>query len=43
VFPQERDPGLRSFANHTQPVLEFFTDRIGPYPYEKRLFAELSG
>ena len=22
VFPQERDPGLRSFADHTQPVLE---------------------
>jgi aminopeptidase N len=43
VFPQERDPGHRSFIAHTQPVLEFFTDRIGPYPYEKLAQVQANG
>ncbi len=43
VFPQERDAGLGSFAAHTQPVLEFFTDRIGPFPYEKLAQVQANG
>ncbi len=43
VFPQERDAGLWPFAEHTQPVLEFFTDRIGPYPYEKLAQVQANG
>jgi aminopeptidase N len=35
VFPQEREAGLNAFRAHTQPILEFFIDRIGPYSYEK--------
>jgi len=43
VFPQEQDAGLKAFASHTQPVLEFFTDRIGPYPYEKLAQVQANG
>jgi aminopeptidase N len=43
VFPQERDAGLEAFAAHTQPVLEFFVDRIGPYPYEKLAQVQANG
>ncbi len=43
VFPQERDAGLGAFAAHTEPVLEFFTDRIGPYPYEKLAQVQANG
>ena len=35
VYPQEREVGLNAFRAHTQPILEFFIDRIGPYSYEK--------
>ena len=35
VYPQEREAGLNGFRTHTQPILEFFSDRIGPYSYEK--------
>ena len=35
VYPQERETGLNAFRAHTQPILEFFSDRIGPYSYEK--------
>lgn len=35
VYPQEREVGLVPFRAHTQPILEFFIDRIGPYAYEK--------
>jgi aminopeptidase N len=43
VFPQEPDAGPRAFADHTQPVLEFFIDRIGPYPYEKLAQVQANG
>jgi aminopeptidase N len=43
VFPQEREAGHRSFVSHTQSVLEFFTDRIGPYPYEKLAQVQANG
>jgi aminopeptidase N len=43
VFPQEKDPGHRAFADHTQSVLEFYTDRIGPFPYEKLAQVQANG
>jgi aminopeptidase N len=43
VFPQEREAGLKPFAAHTQPVLEFFIDRIGPYAYEKLAQVQANG
>ncbi|MGH7522951.1 MAG: M1 family metallopeptidase [Gemmatimonadales bacterium] len=35
VYPQEHDNGLKGFSAFTQPVLEFYSDHIGPYSYEK--------
>lgn len=35
VYPQEHEAGLNAFRTHTPPILEFFSDRIGPYSYEK--------
>ena len=43
VFPQEHEPGLRAFAAHTESVLEFFIDRIGPYSYEKLAHVQANG
>jgi aminopeptidase N len=43
VFPQEHDAGLKAFAAHTQPVLEFYIDRIGPYAYEKLAQVQANG
>ena len=35
VYRQDRDDGFYDFAVPTKDVLEFYTDRIGPYSYEK--------
>ncbi len=35
VYPQERDNGFKGFGAATQGILEFYTDHIGPYSYEK--------
>ena len=35
AYPQDRDDSLKGFGDATQPVLEFFSDHIGPYSYEK--------
>ncbi|HEX5070777.1 MAG TPA: M1 family metallopeptidase [Vicinamibacterales bacterium] len=43
VFPQEHDAGVRAFAAHTQPVLEFYIDRIGPYAYDKLAQVQANG
>jgi len=43
VFPQEQDAGFKAFAAHTEPVLEFYIDRIGPYPYEKLAQVQANG
>ena len=43
VFPQEREAGLKAFAAHTQPVLEFYIDRVGPYAYEKLAQVQANG
>lgn len=43
VFPQDRDVSFKAFRAYTQPVLEFFIDRIGPYSYEKLAQVEANG
>jgi aminopeptidase N len=35
VYPQDRDPGFSVFAEPTTAALDFFSDRIGPYSYER--------
>ena len=35
VFAQDRDAGFYDFAVPTHDVLAFYSDRIGPYSYEK--------
>ena len=35
VFATDREAGFHDFAEPTRHVLEFFTDYIGPYPYQK--------
>jgi len=34
VYPQDRDAGLRDFSD-AMNILQFFEDRLGPFPYEK--------
>jgi aminopeptidase N len=43
VYPQEKDVSFRNFSAFTQPILEFFIDRIGPYSYEKLAQVEANG
>ncbi len=43
VYPQEKDVSFRNFRAFTQPILEFFIDRIGPYSYEKLAQVEANG
>lgn len=35
VFHQDRDKGMVTFEGPTRQAIEFFSDHIGPYPYEK--------
>ncbi|MDP7672424.1 MAG: M1 family metallopeptidase, partial [Vicinamibacterales bacterium] len=35
VFRQDRDAGIRDFEPPARQVMEFFSEQIGPYPYEK--------
>ena len=35
VFKQDRDAGFYDFAEPTKKALEFYSDNIGPYSYEK--------
>lgn len=35
VYPQDRDAGFFDFAEPTKQTIEFFSDYIGPYAYEK--------
>jgi len=35
VYRQDRDNGFAVFANPTVAVLDFLSDRVGPYPYER--------
>jgi len=35
VYREDRDAGFHDFATPTKQVLSFYSDRIGPYAYEK--------
>ncbi|HWC99044.1 MAG TPA: M1 family aminopeptidase [Candidatus Sulfopaludibacter sp.] len=35
VFPKDRDAGILTFNGPMRQAIEFFSDHIGPYPYEK--------
>ncbi len=35
VYPKDREKGFRDFSYPTRQALEFFTESIGPYAYEK--------
>ena len=35
VFPKDRDAGIGTFDGPMRQSIEFYNDRIGPYPYEK--------
>lgn len=35
VYPKDRDAGFYDFAMPTKSVIQFFSDYIGPYAYEK--------
>lgn len=41
LYPEDRENGLLEFG-HTLRILEFFTQLIGPYPYEKLAQVESS-
>jgi len=43
VFPQDRDSGIAVFEAATRQAIEFFSGRIGPYPYEKLADVEAAG
>ncbi len=35
VYPQDRENGFRDFSHPTRQALEYFSESIGPYAYEK--------
>jgi aminopeptidase N len=35
VYPKDRETGFYDFASPTKQVLQFYTDYVGPYAYEK--------
>jgi aminopeptidase N len=43
VFHQDRDAGIATFEIPTRQALEFYSDHIGPYPYEKLADVEAAG
>ncbi len=43
VFPQDREAGLQLFEDTSRRAMDFFTTRIGPYPYEKLANIEATG
>lgn len=43
VFPRDRDNGIVTFEGPMRQAVEFFSDRIGPYPYEKLAAVQVNG
>jgi len=43
VFPQDQEVGYRLFETTTRQAVEFFSERIGPYPYEKIANVQAAG
>jgi aminopeptidase N len=43
VFPRDREAGMLTFEEASRESIEFYRDRIGPYPYEKLANVEAAG
>jgi aminopeptidase N len=43
LFPQDRDPGILTFEEPERQAMAFFSEHIGPYPYEKLADVEAAG
>jgi len=43
VFPQDRERGQALFEELSRSAMAFFSERIGPYPYEKLANVEAAG
>jgi len=43
VFPQDREKGMATLEAPTLQAIEFFSERIGPYPYEKLANVQAAG
>jgi len=43
AFPQDRDAGIVAFEEPSRRAFEFFSDFIGPYPFEKLAAVEAAG
>lgn len=43
VYRQDRDQGFAVFAEPTRAVLDFLSDRVGPYPYERLGHVQANG
>jgi aminopeptidase N len=41
LFPKDRDKGMKGYGR-TKQIVEFFSNLIGPYPYEKLALAQSS-
>ena len=43
MFPQDRDKGYEVFEETGRRAFEFFSDSVGPYPYEKLAHVQAAG
>jgi aminopeptidase N len=43
MFHQDRDPGMVTFEEPEREAIAFFSEHIGPYPYEKLADVEAAG
>lgn len=43
VFHQDREKGVASFDGPSRKAIEFFSEAVGPYPYEKLASVQVSG
>jgi len=43
LFHQDRDPGILTFEEPERQAMAFFSEHIGPYPYEKLADVEAAG
>jgi aminopeptidase N len=43
VFPQDRDAGRAVFEETSRRAMDFFSTRVGPYPYEKLANVQAAG
>ena len=43
VFPEDRENGVITFEVPVRQAIEFFSERVGPYPYEKLANVQAAG